>query len=91
VAELFTVCSTLEGLPGFGTQPAELEKCARSDFASRTKGVSYGVTIDGYPTRGCGCHRHLLYPEGRERRNLRPVMRSGAHGVCGRVTAPECC
>jgi hypothetical protein len=52
VAELFTVCSTLEGLPGFGTPPAELETCARSDFTSGTqKGVSYGVTLDGHPTR----------------------------------------
>jgi hypothetical protein len=51
VAELFTVCSTLEGLPGFGTPPAGLEKCARNDFASGTKGASYGVTLDGHPTR----------------------------------------
>jgi hypothetical protein len=49
VAELFTVCSTLEGLPGFGTPPAELEKCARSDFPGQ--GVFYGVTLDGHPTR----------------------------------------
>jgi hypothetical protein len=51
VAELFTVCSTLEGLPGFGMPPAELDKCARSDFASGTRGASYGVTLDGHPTR----------------------------------------
>lgn len=51
VAELFTVCSTLEGLPGFGTPPAELEKCARGDFAGGTKGASYSVTLDGHPTR----------------------------------------
>jgi hypothetical protein len=51
VAELFTVCSTLEGLPGFDTPPAGLETCARSDFASGTKGASYSVTLDGHPTR----------------------------------------
>jgi hypothetical protein len=78
VAELFTVCSTLEGLPGFGMPPAELETCARSDFASGTpKGVSYGVTLDGHPTRAVVGATGTYYV---------PKVVSG--GLCGLACVP---
>jgi hypothetical protein len=78
VAELFTVCSTLEGLPGFGTPPAELEPCARSDFTRGTqKGVSYGVTLDGQPTRAVVGATGTYYV---------PKVVSG--GLCGLACVP---
>ena len=45
-------CSTLQGdHAGFGTTPADLEKCARSNFKHDLAGVSHSVTLDGRPTR----------------------------------------
>jgi hypothetical protein len=77
VAELFTVCSTLEGFPGFGMTPAELGKCARSDFASGTRGASYGVTLDGHPTRAVAAATGTYY-----------VPKTVSGGLCGLSCVP---